>query len=230
MLSIRDLLDAGTLNEEMATYLLAAISNGNSFLVGSRPGGAGKTTIMAALLNFIPDYDIIPTENNHVIEKGLHDDEPKCFVAHEIGAGRWYAYIWGQDVTNFLKLTDKHIVAGNLHADDIDEVLETDGIDEDNLTNLHILIFLKLDGSMWSQKRRISSIFENQGGNGKDGFRLLFTWNEREDVFEKLADSKLVDPSELERSKGIIQTVIDQDLRTIEEVRSMVLDATSRSD
>jgi Flp pilus assembly CpaF family ATPase len=54
MLSIRDLLDAGTLNEEMAAYLLAVISTGNSFLVGARPGGVGKTTVMAALLNFIP--------------------------------------------------------------------------------------------------------------------------------------------------------------------------------
>jgi hypothetical protein len=87
MLSVRDLLDGGTLNVEIAAYLLATISTGHSFFVGARPGGAGKTTVMAALLNFIPDVDIVDTVNSQVI-------------AHEIGRGRWYAYIWGNDVAN----------------------------------------------------------------------------------------------------------------------------------
>ena len=54
MLSIVDLLEAGTLSPALAAYLLAAISRGASFMVGALPGSAGKTTVMGALLNFVP--------------------------------------------------------------------------------------------------------------------------------------------------------------------------------
>ncbi len=76
MLTVRDLLDAGTLDEEIAAYFLAAISGGRSFLVGANPGGAGKTTVMAALLNFIPDIEIVPVEDSGVIAEGLKAATP----------------------------------------------------------------------------------------------------------------------------------------------------------
>ena len=50
MLSIVDLIDAGTVDKSIAAYFLAVISKGKSFLVGAKPGGAGKTTVMGALL------------------------------------------------------------------------------------------------------------------------------------------------------------------------------------
>ena len=52
MLSVFDLLAAGTLDVDLTAYFLARISRGASFLVGANPGGAGKTTVMCALLNF----------------------------------------------------------------------------------------------------------------------------------------------------------------------------------
>ena len=223
MLSIRDLLDAGTLNKEIAAYLLAAISTGNSFLVGARPGGVGKTTVMAALLNFIPDIDLVATVNSQVIENGLLDPDFKCFIAHEIGRGRWYAYIWGKDVANFLKLAKKHMIAGNLHADDVDEVLEAEGIDEANISNLHVLIFMTMTGQRGFTKRRINSIYENQGLNGKEGFKQIFKWNEKEDSFERLTASKLITVPELIKSKNIIEKIIEYDLRTKEEIRLTIL-------
>jgi hypothetical protein len=54
MLSIVDLIEAGTMSREVAAYSLAAIGAGASFMVGALPGGAGKTTVMGALLNFVP--------------------------------------------------------------------------------------------------------------------------------------------------------------------------------
>ena len=54
MLSVFDLLAAKTLELDLAAYLMARISKGSSFMVGSVPGGAGKTTVMCALLNFLP--------------------------------------------------------------------------------------------------------------------------------------------------------------------------------
>ncbi|MEK7765428.1 MAG: hypothetical protein AAB368_04240, partial [bacterium] len=54
MLSIVDLIEAGTVTRELAAYLLAAIGGGASFMTAALPGGAGKTTVMGALLNFVP--------------------------------------------------------------------------------------------------------------------------------------------------------------------------------
>ena len=59
MLSLVDLLDAGSVDLPLAAYLAAAMRGGASLLVGARPGGAGKTAVMCALLNWIPDHTII---------------------------------------------------------------------------------------------------------------------------------------------------------------------------
>ena len=50
MLSVVDLLEAGTLSPAQAAWLLRRILRGSSWLVGAGPGGAGKTTVMSALL------------------------------------------------------------------------------------------------------------------------------------------------------------------------------------
>ena len=49
-LSIVDLIQAGTLSVEMAACAMRAMHQGASLLTGARPGGAGKTTLMAAIL------------------------------------------------------------------------------------------------------------------------------------------------------------------------------------
>ena len=59
MLSLVDLIEAGTLDLALAAYLAAAMRSGASLLVGARPGGAGKTAVMCALLNFLPNQTSI---------------------------------------------------------------------------------------------------------------------------------------------------------------------------
>ena len=54
MLSIVDLIQAGTMSVKMAAYAMRAMHQGASLLTAARPGGAGKTTLMAAILNFLP--------------------------------------------------------------------------------------------------------------------------------------------------------------------------------
>ena len=50
-----DLLEAGTVDLPLAGYLAAMMRRGSSLMVGARPGGAGKTAVMVALLNLLPD-------------------------------------------------------------------------------------------------------------------------------------------------------------------------------
>ena len=72
MLSVVDLIEAGTMTAELAAYCLAAIGQGASFMVGAMPGGAGKTTVMGALLNFVPaGVELVPADAQDVISQGL---------------------------------------------------------------------------------------------------------------------------------------------------------------
>ncbi len=216
MLSVVDIMEKGTLDREMASYFLAAISKGSSFLVGAKPGGAGKTTVMCALLNFSPDMQIIPTKDSQVIKDGLKDKRKKLFLAHEIGSGSWYAYISGEDVRNFLRLTGNHMVASNLHADDLEDVLSHEGIDENNITRLDLLIFMRVK----REKRRISHVYENQDGE----FELVYRWDKEEDRFRKVNDSKLVTERELQEAREVVDELRASDRRTIEEVREFILE------
>ena len=54
MLSVVDLIEAGTLSVNQAAWILERVLNGSSWLVGARPGGAGKTTVMSAILAMVP--------------------------------------------------------------------------------------------------------------------------------------------------------------------------------
>ena len=78
MLSIVDLVEGGTLTRDLAAYALATIGAGASFMVGARPGGAGKTTVMSALLNLVPrPVMLVTAENEAVIEQGIRERIPR---------------------------------------------------------------------------------------------------------------------------------------------------------
>ncbi|TFG69855.1 MAG: hypothetical protein E4H27_06720, partial [Anaerolineales bacterium] len=71
MLSLVDLVDAGSVNIAMAGYLAAMMQEGASLLVGAKPGGAGKTAVMCACLNFLP-----ATMEIRVLDHGVkHQDK-----------------------------------------------------------------------------------------------------------------------------------------------------------
>ena len=93
MLSVVDLIDAGTVSTDLAAYCMAAIGRGASFMVGALPGGAGKTTVMGALLNFVPEDVVLqPADGIHTIRRGLAQSSPRrCYICHEIGRGSYYA-------------------------------------------------------------------------------------------------------------------------------------------
>ena len=126
MLSIVDLIQAGTISVEMAAYAMRAMHEGASLLTAARPGGAGKTTLMAALLSLLPPGVPIghggrpPRDPRRA---GQPAAEPACYLAHEIGSGDWYGYIWGRDVADFFSLIEgQRRIASCLHADTLEEL------------------------------------------------------------------------------------------------------------
>jgi len=228
MLSLIDLLDAGTVDLPLAAYLAAAMRSGASLLVGAVPGGAGKTAVMCALLNFLPDHtSILPVDSPGVLDAG-QAGEPigeVCYLAHEIGAGPYYAYIWGAQARDFFRLAGLgHIVASNLHADTLEEtqgqLCGQNGVDPEHLVAVTLKVYLRIVRTRgWALQRWVSQVYESDGLED----RLLWT-GEGNGAFVRHAASAIVSP-EQERAHAVsLAALLGRDIRHIGDVRRWLTD------
>lgn len=246
MLSVVDLLDAGTISRELAAYALAAIGSGASFLVGARPGGAGKTTVMCALLNFVPrDVELAPADGLEAIAAGMKSASPlpgtttvpvvgaghgrdaratprRCYICHEIGNGPYYAYLWGEELRAYFELPQAgHSLATNLHADTYEEarsqICAENGVSEAALRRLHLMFFLSVKRSGWSATRRIATVWESDGSNAH---KRIFASDGPD---QEVKPGSLVSAQELAAARQAIDQILRSGARTIEEVRAAVI-------
>jgi len=213
-LSIVDLIRAGTINVEMAACALRAMESGASLLTGAVPGGAGKTTLMAAILNFLPPgVPIATVDHPAVIAEGLRQaaSEPVCYLAHEFGSGRYYGYIWGRDVADFLSLAEgPRQVASCLHADTLEQLTEIVcspplRASRENLGKIGLILFMHVSAGPGGYQRRVAT-FHEADGNGRH--RLLFQWEAACDRFIQVGE--LRDPDELRPRLDFIQQLVDE--------------------
>jgi hypothetical protein len=154
MLSIVDLIEAGTLTVTQAAWLLLRVLQGSSWLVGARPGGAGKTTIMSALLAMVPRGSRIWLTNHG--NGWARCKEGEYVVSYELSPGFYDAYIWGSDVVRMteLGLAGCRIVS-NLHADTLEQaraqIVEECGATEEGFRAFQLFIPLVVKGPGFSR-------------------------------------------------------------------------------
>lgn len=223
MLSIVDLIEAGTLTRELAAYSLAAISGGASFMVGALPSGAGKTTVMGALLNLIPQgVPLVTADTEAVIEEGIHDEQQRrCFICHEIGSGPYYAYLWGDLLRRYFELPAVgHIIASNLHADTFEQarhqVCEENGVPPAGFRRMNLIYFLAVERHRQGLMRRIVSVWESDGtGPHKQAFN-----GERQATPFK---SLLVSGAAIQTAAQTIDRLMSAGVRRIEDIRARLL-------
>ena len=229
MLSLVDLIEAGTVDLELAAYLAAMMRGGASLLVGASPGGAGKTAVMCALLNFLPhDAVIRPVTGRAVLESAHTRDDPgqTCYLAHEIGAGSYYAYVWGEQARAFLRLRQRgHIIASNLHADTLQEtyqqLCDEVGARTEDVRRVELKVYLGVRRSgPWSMHRWVSRVYECADSSD----RLLWTGNAK-GVFERQNDSAAASRATEDAYALFLQELIDSATRRIEAVRRALLEA-----
>ena len=186
-LSIVDLMRAGTISPEMAAYAFCAIRGGASFLTAARPGGAGKTTLMAALLSFLPPGERLRTVGVHAsrVPRGNSDHGHECLLCHEIGRGLYFGYLWGREAQAFFHAISRAVrIASNIHADTMAEVREElsgpdIAVDELDFCQIGFLAFMTMRGSGPGRMRRVASLH----ASSDSGHRLLWEWDETSDTF-----------------------------------------------
>ena len=222
MLSIVDLVEAGTLTRDLAAYALAAIEGGASFMVGALPGGAGKTTVMGALLNLVPRaVTLVAAADEASIEQGLRDPTPRrCYVCHEIGSGSYFAYLWDRALRRYFRLPAAgHMLATNLHADNLDQALDQvcgeNGVSAADFRRMNLLFFLAVEGAGGGARRRIVTAWES---DGEQNHRPVFGHDT-----EAPLSSKLVPVAALDAAGRKIDAILRSGARTIEQVREAVV-------
>ncbi len=168
MLSVVDMVEAGTVSVELAAFLLHAISRGGSFMVGANPGGAGKTTVMGALLNFVPvGTEFIPTESPFYPDR-IETHPPCWYICHEISPGSYYAYLWEENLQRLFSAVDSgHMLATNLHADTFNQarhqICIQNRVPEENFNKINILIFLSVKRTFTGVARTVSTVWVGDG-------------------------------------------------------------------
>jgi hypothetical protein len=227
MLSVFDLIERGTLDIGLAAFLMARISQGASFLVGARPGGAGKTTAMGALLGLIPaGRRIIPATRESLASiPRAADGNDLCVVCHEISPGNYYSYLWGQDLRDYCSLVERGcMLATNLHADTLGEarkqVCGDNGVPVERFNAFAVQIYLRVDAGFGKPQRRIESVYVS---DGKDGHQVAFSASEGVSVL-KNALAREDDMSRFDQCRDFLKAAYDRNVRTIEEVRESVLE------
>lgn len=226
MLSIVDLIDAGTVSRELAAYALAAIGGGASFMVGALPGGAGKTTVMGALLNFVPaDVELAAADRMATITRGLARPSPRrCYICHEIGNGSYYAYLWGEALRAYFELPAVgHMLATNLHADTFEQahtqICRDNGVPEKAFRQMNLIFFLSVRRDGGHYARRIEEVWES---DGTGPHRCVFAT----DSSPRVDRSSLASTVALARATEVVDRLMAGGARTIENVRAAIVDPT----
>ena len=177
-LSIVDLIEAGTITAEMAALCWMRMAAGASLLTGAVPGGAGKTTLMAAIMGFLPEGETIVTVADRAALEAAGAGRlpaPATALVHEIGPGHWYGYLWGRDAADFFALGSRARRASCLHADDPDQaadLLRPLGVSRDDLEGVGLQLYMCADMHHGRVRRRVSSLYCRADGRFGALYRL----------------------------------------------------------
>jgi hypothetical protein len=157
--SILDLIDLGTFDLDLATWLASRAALGESWITGSGPGGIGKTTTMRAMMSFVPpDHKFVlalPDEIGTIPAEPTH-----CVMSNELSDHRPPTYLWDQDLRDFCVQKERgHQLVGNVHADNLEEIraqfVGECGVPESQFRAINVLVFITLEGGVPEGERRI---------------------------------------------------------------------------
>jgi len=234
-LSLVDLMEAGTISSSVVGFMLCSMAQGASVLMGAELSGAGKSTLLANALGLLPPGErLVTTSSDSVIEGAVARPPavPECYLAHEIGSGHWYGYIWGVLVRDFFRLMDTgRRIAACLHADTLaqtEAVLKGAPlfVDDQLIARLGLVGFVHLvEGS--PPRRRLTNLYSHAPGVG---LLTAFRWRESDDTHDMVSpvDAFGLDTRRFHRACGFAEELLEDQVRSFEEVRQRVVDFYQR--
>lgn len=125
-LSIVEIIEAGTLDRRFAALLWLLLEARRSIILASDPPMSGKTTMLSALLAFVPE------ETDLVFLRGMSEsfdytrqaDPGKSYLLVNELSDHLPVYLWGRKAARvFDTLRDGYGLGATMHADDVESVL-----------------------------------------------------------------------------------------------------------
>ena len=221
MLSLVDLIRAETVSAELAAELALSAQLGANIITAAGPGGAGKTTLMGALLGLIPAGSRIRSIPSAASLGKTGENGPLTYhVVHEISPANYYGYLWGSAVARYLRLISaNNRVATNLHADTLEEAIaqlanSQIGAERDDLLRVDYWLFIRASGAFMRSRRRVLSVW---GSNGTE-FVELWRWDGKGDRHAKLSPNETL--TRLAENHDLGKREFDNQLAAVTEVLS----------
>jgi len=122
-LSVINLIEKDLLGIDQAAWLVSRIEQGSSWLVGALPSEAGKTTLMSALLLFLPDREKVTLAHPGARWKSFGPNT--CVVTEEISDHYRGCYLWNEDVPGLTAVPAQGgRITSTIHADTLEEARE----------------------------------------------------------------------------------------------------------
>lgn len=179
-----DLVANRTLTPDIAAELVEAARRKRSFLVFAQPRLAGKTTLQELMLAHAPSGTPVRTVgvDGDDVEALAREAQGGYLVIPEIAreAAR-PGYIWGEPVRTAFAARGCSL-AVVLHADSADEavaIIRENGVPDEDLERLELLIHLRSLGKWEEPTRRVVAHIHE----GVAARRLLHRWDEATDRF-----------------------------------------------
>jgi type IV secretory pathway ATPase VirB11/archaellum biosynthesis ATPase len=163
-LSITQILDAGTMPPRVAAMLWLAMERGLSIVLAADPPGAGKTTILTALLAFTrPEASVYFTRGwGETFRLPPRDGAPVYILINEI-SDHLPVYSWGPYVQRAFELMGEgYSLASTMHADTVDGVIaqltEECDVPERLVGHLALVVPIFVGASGGRRIRRVSEV------------------------------------------------------------------------
>lgn len=202
-LTLDDLVANGTMSADIAATLRATTEGRHSFLVVAIPRLAGKSTVMAAMLECAPEGSPRKTVGDDGIDidalaaasVGGYLVVPE-FSQYPVTPG----YIWGSPVRRvFAHVGEDVALAAALHAPGADEAVDIvcrgNGVPDEQAARIAVVVYIRSLGKDWQRPtgRRIATVHEIVTvRGGRPETRLLHRWDESADRFETLAEPRRI--------------------------------------
>ena len=212
--SIVELIRAGTLDAELAAQLWLLIEARVPIVVAAGPQGVGKTTLLGALLAFVPpsirssSWPVRPRRSpgcrrrrssagRASRDRPQHGDpvrpERTILLAHEL-SNHLPAYTWGEAARVAVRAASiGYGLAATIHADSLDDVFDAlrrppVRLTDDELSHLGVVVVLRrVDGG---RRRVVAAHYvrpvarDLHGHTQRLGPAVLATWDPATDGFE----------------------------------------------